>query len=306
MSFSQASNNQVSGAQFPAPHIRLQIELEWRGRRDESVEVTSLVLHMLKIGEAIPNLWLTLPSTFSARAVSEREKITASFNVPVGNAFLSAIETWRMARDGAFQIEASLIVETRAVQSVALRRPNRGEFESETVNVREVISPDSSHVNCWVNVGRDEWLRALTALGWGEMRIFELPLRSLTRHEQFNQAFDLIDDAQRALRNGDWGTVVIKVRKAVETAATTASLTGDLKNKFAALAAQVFPLQHDDSKRKTLDALMSSTGFLRHDEAHGNNLHVAIEREDAELAMTTGLSIFRYIAESLRRAERST
>lgn len=111
-------------------------------------------------------------------------------------------------------------------------------------------------------------------------------------------------EAQNAFRQGQWSTVVTDARRALEAAAGMAAPNGDRRAKFEALLAQVLPHDTDEPKRDTLGGLMLALKDLRDHSAHVNDIRFQVEREDAELALTVAISIFRFMGEALARAGR--
>jgi hypothetical protein len=155
-----------------------------------------------------------------------------------------------------------------------------------------------------VNVDRDHWISILGAIGWDEFSIFEVPVLSLKRHEQLQKGLGILAEAQTAFRQGQWSTVVTDARRALEAAAGVAAPNGDRKAKFEALLTQVLPQEMDKPKRETLEGLMLALKDLRDHSAHVNDIRFQVEREDAELALTVAISIFRFMGEALARAAR--
>ena len=132
--------------------------------------------------------------------------------------------------------------------------------------------------------------------------MFELPVRALRSHERLASGLKCINAAVAALHEGRWDHAALEARRACEAAAgvTGAENPGPL---FDALVQQVVPDVHDAPKRETLNALMKALKPLRNAGAHGD-LRMAVDRRDAELAVTVVLGLFRYMGEALAEPRR--
>jgi len=102
------------------------------------------------------------------------------------------------------------------------------------------------------------------------------------------------------------GTVT-ECRKACEAAAGYAAREAgqesperETRKAFEALALKVFSEETEKAKRETLSGLMMALGHLRNaGGAHAWRFEAQILREDAEVALTVAMAIFRYMGEAV-------
>ncbi|WP_157061392.1 hypothetical protein [Anaeromyxobacter dehalogenans] len=230
--------------------------------------------------------------------------------LPFSRALVQRIEDWRQGRGGPLRLEIRGDIVFRRLKKLALPAGDKkaapgGQMPWQPEQHLVVASPlEQEQVHLTVNVDRDHWISILRAIGWDEFSVFEVPVLGLKRHEQLQKGLAILTEAQNAFRQGQWSTVVTDARRALEAAAGAATADGDRRAKFEALLAQVLPLDTDEPKRDTLEGLMLALKDLRDHSAHVNDIRFQVEREDAELALTVAISIFRFMGEALARAGR--
>ena len=154
----------------------------------------------------------------------------------------------------------------------------------------------TAQVQATCTVQRDEWLEVLKTIGWQEYEVFEIPTAPLYRVERFTGALDLLDQAVKAFWAGEDDTCAVRARRALEAAATV-----NTKQAYEQLWCAVLPDAVDTPKRDALDQFARGIGALRHQAAHGGNLHFQLRRSDAQLALTVAIALFRYLGEELAR-----
>ncbi len=285
------SQRSFHGAQLPSMTLRFQAEFEWNG--PEEIEVASV-----RMNPTLPDLtgvaWPEIAVPFGGGQFGNRHPMTLNVALPVERRFVEAVEAWRQGRGVPVRIQGYVNITYRKLREVSLPGPER-------VVVRDFGRPEWAQVRFELSAQRDQWLDVLKQLGWNEFEVFEMGVRPLRRDERFKKAFAFLNEAQVALRQGQWSTTVTDCRKAVEAAASVSLPDSDRRSQYEALVKQVLPNEHDGAKRETLAGLMVALRELRNEAAHGHNLNAQVEREDAELAFSVAVGIFRYIGESLAR-----
>jgi HEPN domain-containing protein len=230
-------------------------------------------------------LWPPALAPAAPSLLQQGEQHYGEFVLPIGTSFIRAVEDWRKGQPHGFRIDVRAVV-TWIGQVQGQGGP-----------------PMREEQNCCINIARDSWLGLLAALGWDEFETFEIPVQAPKRHETLRQGLEHLHAAQAAYRLGHWPTVVTDARKAIEAAASATSDESDRKAKMEALVKSVVQGDANQAKRDTLSSLMLALRQLRDEAAHGGNLGCQIQREDAELALTVAVSIFRYLGESLAALE---
>ncbi|MCA3014818.1 MAG: hypothetical protein INH41_20735 [Myxococcaceae bacterium] len=287
----------LQGCQFPSPTLRLQAEFRWEGNTD--IEISSARLSA-SIAEIPGANWPEMPLPIASSDISPNRSMYVNVALPVERRFIEAIENWRSGRSVPIRMEGHASFNYRPVESFELQVAR--DPQGKDRRVLRTLGPSSGgQARFSLQLQRDQWLEVLKGLGWNEFIVFEMAVRPLVRHERFKKAFELLDHAQVALRQGQWASAATDSRKAVEAAATAAAPDGDQRARFDALLAEVLPDAHDGAKRAMLGNLMVALRDLRNEAAHANSLLAQVEREDAELAFGVAVAVFRYIGESMGR-----
>lgn len=152
---------------------------------------------------------------------------------------------------------------------------------------------ETKHAQAVCTVQRDEWLELLKTIGWQEYEVFEVPTGPLRRVERFANALDLLDQATKAFRSGDYDACVVHTRRAVETA-----VTDNTKKAYEQFWCDVCPDEVDKPKRDALNHFALGIVELRHLAAHASS---KLRRSDAQLALTITIAVFRYLGEEWAR-----
>lgn len=155
---------------------------------------------------------------------------------------------------------------------------------------------DTKHAQGICTVQRDEWLEVLKTIGWQEYEVFEVPAGPLRRVERFAKALDLLDQATKAFRSGEYDACIMHARRAIET---TVKIDGKLN--FTRFWDSVFPNAIDKPKRDALEHFSRGIGDMRNPAAHGNDPQPQLRRSDAQLTLTITIALLRYLGEELGR-----
>jgi HEPN domain-containing protein len=267
----------------PYPFLRQGFALRWSGSTD------SLLINVSYSGsvEGLSGVeWPRTPVVLAPNVLRSGEQHIEHFVFPVHRDFLRAFEDWRQGRALPLRVNVTAMVYWFGEQGA-----------------RPAGIPSQEQVHLSLDVGRDQWLGLLAVLGWDEFETFEIPVSVPKQHETLRRGLEHLHAAQAAYRLGHWPTVVMDARKAMEAAASASSDESDRKAKVKALVESIVQGEHNQAKRDTLSSLMLAIRQLRDEAAHGGNLGCQIQREDAELALTVAVSIFRYMGHSLARLE---
>ncbi len=308
MSWDAEQSGSISGTLLPMMALQHSVTLHWK--EDQEVEA-----HSLRYTASLPDIpgiiWPELSTHLGPATVRGHGDLYTRLLLPFHRALVQRIEDWRQGRSLAVRMEIRCNVTFRRTKTfVVPDGPKKDVSPSGQIpwpKERHLLMPsalEQEQVYVTVNIDRDHWISILTAIGWDEFSVFEVPVLALKRHEQLQKGLAILGEAQTAFRQGQWSTVVTDARRALEAAAGVAAPNGDRKAKFDALLAQVLPQDVDEPRRETLEGLMLALKDLRDHTAHVNDIRFQVEREDAELALTVAISIFRFMGEALARAAR--
>lgn len=298
MSWQFVESQQVpTGHQFPSPTLRFQAEFRWEG--STNIEISSA-----RLTASLPDIpgtsWAEMPLPIGHPEVQPHRSTYVNIALPIDRRFIEVVENWRCGRSVPLRLDGRADFNYRPIEVFELPTP-RDEHGRERRTLRALGTATNGQARFTISIQRDQWLTILKALGWNELLVFEMSVRSLNRHEHFKKAFELLDHAQTALRQGQWAMAATESRKALEAAAAAVTPEGDQRKRFDALLGEVLPDEHDEAKRAMLNSLMVALRDLRNEAAHGNNLRAQVEREDAELAFAVATAVFRYMGEAMRR-----
>lgn len=137
-----------------------------------------------------------------------------------------------------------------------------------------------------------EWLKYLTALGWDETQLFELPVGS--PRQLFPAAQARFEEAVSHFRRGEWEETMSSCRKMMEALAAAKTEGGAVKPDTKKLRA----FFEAGKKGDTLDSLLSEFGKLLHlaRHEHPTDAPVKITRYDALLSLTLAGAFLRYVS----------
>lgn len=298
MSWQFVESQQVpTGHQFPSPTLRFQAEFRWEG--STSIEISSA-----RLTASLPDIpgtsWAEMPLPIGHPEVQPHRSTYVNIALPIDRRFIEVVESWRCGRSVPLRLDGRADFSYREIETFELQVP-RNEQGRERRMFRALGSAAGAQARFTISIQRDQWLTILKALGWNELLVFEMSVRPLNRQERFKKAFELLDHAQTALRQGQWAMAATESRKALEAAATAVTPEGDQRKRFDALLDEVLPDEHDEAKRAMLGGLMVALRDLRNEAAHGNNLRAQVEREDAELAFAVAAAVFRYMGDAMHR-----
>lgn len=307
MSWDAEQSGSMCGTHVPMMALQQSITLHWK--EDDEVEAHSF-RYTASIADIPGMVWPELSIHLGPVNVRSHGDVYTRLMLPFHRTLVQRIEDWRQGRSGAVRIEIRGNVIFKRIKKLVVPDGSKKEVPANQVPWQPerhlvLASPlEQEQVYLTVNIDRDHWISILAAIGWDEFSVFEVPVLSLKRHEQLQKGLGILAEAQNAFRQGQWSTVVTDARRALEAAAGMATPNGDRKAKFEALLAQVLPADTDEPKRDTLKGLMLALKDLRDHSAHVNDIRFQVEREDAELALTVAISIFRFMGEALARAAR--
>jgi len=159
-----------------------------------------------------------------------------------------------------------------------------GQVRSDTVTVQDCV------------IKRSDWLKLLAQMGWQEYEIFEVARQPLLKDQNLTVALQRLDDAQTALRSGDYPGVLAKCRAAFESAAKHES-QGDTKKGFESLLARAFA--EDPTKQKSADDIIKALSAYAHLGRHEQYPAICIGRLEAEFCFNATVSVFSLLSRLL-------
>ena len=159
-----------------------------------------------------------------------------------------------------------------------------GQVNNDTTSVQECV------------IKRSDWLKRLAEMGWQEYEIFEVARQPLLKDQNLTVALQRLEDAQTALRSGDYPGVLAKCRAAFESAAKHES-QGDTKKGFESLLARAFA--EDATKQENIDDIIKALSAYAHLGRHEHYPAVCIGRLEAEFCFNTTVSVFSLLSRLL-------
>ena len=160
-----------------------------------------------------------------------------------------------------------------------------GSVHNDSVTVQECV------------IKRSDWLKRLAEMKWQEFELFEVAKQPLIHDQNLAIALKRLEEAQIALRGGDYSGVLTKCRAAFESAAKYES-NGDTQKGFESLLARAFK---DDEKKKqeTMNSVIKGISEYAHLGRHEQYPTLRIGREEAEFIFCTTASTFSIISRLL-------
>jgi hypothetical protein len=215
-------------------------------------------------------------------------------SLPIDGAAISAIEQSRPPGESFF-IQLNLWPLYTLLEEFSIRKNPEA---LQPARVHALSHDQSTTTTAMVEISSDKWRKTLKEMGWDELQVFEIPVRGMSGHPAIAAGVVHLRKAQSAFRTGHRETTIIEVRKAIEAAANAVAAEGTERGPaLKALVAEVMPRAEDAVRRDLLDALMRAFAEVRHEHAHGGNPEPY--HQDAELALSVGVAIFRYMSQSL-------
>jgi len=156
-----------------------------------------------------------------------------------------------------------------------------GSIRTDTENVQDCV------------IRRSDWLKRLSEMGWQEYEIFEVAKQPLLADPNLTVAFTRLQEAQNALRSGDYTGVLVKCRAAFESAAKYES-NGDIRKGFDSLLARAF--RDDEKKQESLSALIKALSDFFHLGRHEQYPVILIARDEAEFVFSASISLFSLLS----------
>jgi hypothetical protein len=292
------TEGRFSARLLPFMELRRGVELGWKGDDDIDLLAVQYIASCNNDGLAAGN-WSDALAPVYPQTVPGHGRVRVELCFPVSAAFIRRVEDWRQGRTVEIRLEVWLRPVWRPIRTMTVPVNGGGAAGQQVLSLHATSEMESCHFG--LSIGRDEWVALLPQLGFDAVETFEVAVTSMKRHERFQKALQLLGEAQAAFRLGQWSTVVTDARRALEAAAATTGEDG--KKRFDALVDWLLPGEENEAKRGVLSALMEALRDLRNESAHVRDLRAQIEREDAELALTVAISIFRFIGEAVRRTQ---
>jgi HEPN domain-containing protein len=242
------------------------------------------------------------PATCRPDRVHPNNDFQINLNVPVTHAVLRTLEDRRKGESPGTS-EIVLNIYLQPITRYPIGKPG---YDGKPEEVGIPGAPECVQLHPRWTSTRDEWVSALKGLGYDELEIFELPVRRLREHPEHAKAVAALRRAQEQFRTGSWNECVLNSRLAVETLGHVSApeeAKGDGPNLHLLLD-RITPSGEDgEPRRKALDKLFLALRELRHPAAHAHLPGRDMERAEAELALSTALTVFRYVGERWSRPE---
>lgn len=159
-----------------------------------------------------------------------------------------------------------------------------GRVRNDTAPVRECV------------IKRSDWLKRLAEMKWQEYELFEVAQQPLIHDQNLAIALKRLEEAQIALRGGDYSGVLTKCRAAFESAAKHES-NGDTRKGFESLLARAF--KGDEKKQNTMSSVIKDISEYAHLGRHEQYPAIHIGREEAEFIFCATVSTFSMISRLL-------
>ncbi len=224
--------------------------------------------------------WPRSDSTVMTREGGCRAKLV----VPLTREAIRFIEENRREQD----VSLMMSVQCTTQDAVTVPNPDNGAIRllgglirSDAVTVQDCV------------ITRSDWLKRLSEMGWQEYEIFEVAKAPLLADPNLTVALTRLQEAQTALRSGDYSGVLAKCRAAFESAAKYEA-AGDTKKGFESLLARAF--KGEDKKRGALDGLIGKLSEYAHIGRHEQYPAIHIARDEAEFVYTATVSLFSLLS----------
>lgn len=159
-----------------------------------------------------------------------------------------------------------------------------GRVRNDTASVQECV------------IKRSDWLKRLAEMKWQEYELFEVAKQPLIHDQNLAIALKRLEEAQIALRGGDYSGVLAKCRAAFESAAKH-EFNGDTRKGFESLLARAF--KGDEKKQNTMHSIIKGISEYAHLGRHEQYPVIHIGREEAEFLFCSTVSMFSMISRLL-------
>ncbi len=290
----QIANIYVQTTQPP----KLTVTLDATHVDSKPVFLTSLTGRLIANGHVIiEHLVVDSQSLRGVEALFRQKDERRSFNL-YGAVSLRGVEAVERTR-GTEDVRITSDFTSVMLEAIEGRpKPNEHTFLAGQPFWNQVWAQDRVY-------SRSDWLKLLSALGFGEVEIFELPRASLADDPPFLAAIEHLRDAETAFRQHQFDTTLFKCRKAVEAMGKHAA-NGNLKKGFELALGEAFG---DDQVRiGVFDGMLKALSELDHTLGrHEQYPPVKVTRQEAEFALSAHVRLFGLltttIAERRKRRE---
>ena len=159
-----------------------------------------------------------------------------------------------------------------------------------------------------MTLGRDAWLTALGALGWGKRRLIELPAFPIGRDPAWDEVGKRLEAANRRLAAGDPGAALTEARVALERTIEVVGSTLGLSRKgplkpFGEDMAKELERRHaaggNDHYQVLAAAIRLATSTFGFSSAGAHGGFDVVERASAELSIGLAAALYVYAARVL-------
>ncbi len=265
--------------------LELTVAIGWFGKPSFLLDLTGEVLfHNKVVGDIVRLGEIWWPLSDSTLLTREHGGCHAKLIIPLTREAIRFIEENR--RDQDVPLMARLQCTTQ--EAIDVPGPDKratqrfgGSIRSDTVNVQDCV------------ITRSDWLKRLAEMGWQEYEVFEVAKQPLLADPNLAVAFTRLQEAQTALRSGDYSGVLVKCRAAFESAAKHQS-NGDVRKGFEVLLDRGF--KDEAKKQESLNAIIRALSDFFQLGRHEQYPVVVIARDEAEFVYTTSISLFSLLS----------
>jgi HEPN domain len=148
-----------------------------------------------------------------------------------------------------------------------------------------------------VTVPQSEWLKRLAEMEWGQTELFEVAATPLKTSEELKRALQLLHEAQQAMSQGHYNTVLAHCYSACESAANRTAGGDDKKAGWRLLLEDAMP--ESEEKREAMDDLIFKLTKYTQVGRHEGLATVPVSREEAEFTLVTTLGLFSMLSRRL-------
>jgi hypothetical protein len=205
---------------------------------------------------------------------------SVGLSVPVTMAQLASVEQRRSGKDPSLRLNLTLVAQVAAGKV--------GSFQSD----REML----------YELSRDQWLTVLGQCGFGQIRVVELPAPPSAHSAVWEKASAQLEVASQAFAGGQYVAAMGTIRtslefmlEALESALQIMTKTNSLGPRADAVEAQLRGLhpKRGNDPLVVLAGLVRATTDFCSGPIHGG----LVDREDAQLALSTATALYAYLAQ---------
>jgi hypothetical protein len=284
----------VVGRPGPERALELECRFRWLGRPPVFLLALEGTLSWEEhvVSEPVRVREIAWPGGSPAILDRECPDCPATLIAPLSLEALRFLEEQRQGRDVTLQLAL------RARWQEALDPAREGAIADRPVYVGGPVSWETSVVG--IQIPRSEWLKRLSELRWSETELFEVAALPFREDEKLAESYRFLREAEAALRQTDYNSVLCKCFQAIE-AAQQYALQGDTRKGFELLLALAFPMPEEKG-----EAISGILRRLREYAVLGRppeypTFHIS--REEAEFILTCTLAIFSLISRRVAKSE---